>query len=305
MYDRGGANVTQSLVHLHRRFLLMFWVSIFSLIFIIWYGFIYAQPYTDCDRDLVKWMKVQVIFSSIRVVLKIGILSSLASLLERSITTHAGEATTQVIRGWHFNAHRVVFFIESFWFVFGIQHALDEDECRDANPNVYSVVVGFMFAAAAFAFIRSHQSIVSCAVKFQTQRFTIPSNQDNVRQRPPHVSKAAVDRMMKFQWHVLTPQGAMPWVVFEDKEEITCCICLCDFEYEDWVRVLPCSHSFHTRCIDEWLNIHNTCPLRCKYDLETGLAIEEPLIPTPTPQTHTHTHTQYPSLYYLVQQHDH
>eukprot|EP00919_Chromeraceae_sp_WS-2016_P076534 GHVR01180805.1.p1 GENE.GHVR01180805.1~~GHVR01180805.1.p1 ORF type:complete len:237 (+),score=23.22 GHVR01180805.1:30-713(+) len=178
MYDRGGANVTQSLVHLHRRFLLMFWVSIFSLIFIIWYGFIYAQPYTDCDRDLVKWMKVQVIFSSIRVVLKIGILSSLASLLERSITTHAGEATTQVIRGWHFNAHRVVFFIESFWFVFGIQHALDEDECRDANPNVYSVVVGFMFAAAAFAFIRSHQSIVSCAVKFQTQRFTIPSNQD-------------------------------------------------------------------------------------------------------------------------------
>ena len=47
-----------------------------------------------------------------------------------------------------------------------------------------------------------------------------------------------------------------------DKE--TCAICVDEFQQEDMVRILPCSHFFHPDCIDPWLTEHSSmCPL-CK-----------------------------------------
>ncbi|KAI6682517.1 hypothetical protein NL676_036398 [Syzygium grande] len=41
-----------------------------------------------------------------------------------------------------------------------------------------------------------------------------------------------------------------------------CAVCLCEFEPEDKLRLLPkCSHAFHLECIDTWLLSHSTCPL--------------------------------------------
>jgi len=49
----------------------------------------------------------------------------------------------------------------------------------------------------------------------------------------------------------------------EDKN-ITCAICLDDFEVGSQVRHLPCNHEFHQVCIDPWLMKHNRfCPV-CK-----------------------------------------
>ncbi|GAB2267473.1 hypothetical protein Dimus_002456 [Dionaea muscipula] len=46
-----------------------------------------------------------------------------------------------------------------------------------------------------------------------------------------------------------------------------CAICLCEFEPQDKLRLLPkCSHAFHMECIDTWLLSHTTCPL-CRSSL--------------------------------------
>ncbi|PNY02383.1 RING-H2 finger protein ATL13-like [Trifolium pratense] len=46
-----------------------------------------------------------------------------------------------------------------------------------------------------------------------------------------------------------------------------CAVCLCEFELEDKLRLLPkCSHAFHMECIDTWLLSHSTCPL-CRANL--------------------------------------
>ncbi|KAF3592569.1 hypothetical protein DY000_02020612 [Brassica cretica] len=46
-----------------------------------------------------------------------------------------------------------------------------------------------------------------------------------------------------------------------------CPVCLCEFEAEDKLRLLPkCSHAFHVDCIDTWLLSHSTCPL-CRSNL--------------------------------------
>ncbi|PSS36194.1 RING-H2 finger protein [Actinidia chinensis var. chinensis] len=51
------------------------------------------------------------------------------------------------------------------------------------------------------------------------------------------------------------------------KDPFDCAVCLCEFEPEDCLRLLPkCSHAFHMDCIDTWLLSHSTCPL-CRASL--------------------------------------
>ncbi|KAL5066108.1 hypothetical protein RYX36_027845 [Vicia faba] len=51
------------------------------------------------------------------------------------------------------------------------------------------------------------------------------------------------------------------------KNPFDCAVCLCEFELEDKLRLLPkCSHAFHMECIDTWLLSHSTCPL-CRGNL--------------------------------------
>lgn len=51
------------------------------------------------------------------------------------------------------------------------------------------------------------------------------------------------------------------------KDPFDCAVCLCEFEPDDKLRLLPkCSHAFHMECIDTWLLSHSTCPL-CRASL--------------------------------------
>ena len=47
----------------------------------------------------------------------------------------------------------------------------------------------------------------------------------------------------------------------DDQEEPSCPVCFTNFQRGDRLRVLPCKHSFHQACIDEWLNRNASCPL--------------------------------------------
>ncbi|KAL0309214.1 UNVERIFIED_CONTAM: E3 ubiquitin-protein ligase [Sesamum radiatum] len=49
-------------------------------------------------------------------------------------------------------------------------------------------------------------------------------------------------------------------------EDTECCICLCAYDDGAELRELPCSHHFHSACIDKWLLINAICPL-CKFNI--------------------------------------
>ena len=44
-----------------------------------------------------------------------------------------------------------------------------------------------------------------------------------------------------------------------------CTVCIEDFGKGEEVRVLPCDHIYHLKCIDTWLVRNGTCPV-CKFD---------------------------------------
>lgn len=64
-------------------------------------------------------------------------------------------------------------------------------------------------------------------------------------------------------------------------EEPCCPVCICDYEENDNLRVLPCSHVFHADCVDQWLAVNATCPLCRKSIFVPDSDVEDP--PTPPP----------------------
>ncbi|CAM9894927.1 unnamed protein product [Scytosiphon promiscuus] len=43
-------------------------------------------------------------------------------------------------------------------------------------------------------------------------------------------------------------------------EDTKCLVCLCDYGEGEELRKLPCSHAFHTVCVDGWLEQNEECP---------------------------------------------
>jgi hypothetical protein len=51
-----------------------------------------------------------------------------------------------------------------------------------------------------------------------------------------------------------------------------CVICMIEFCVGDRVRYLPCMHTYHTDCIDDWLMRSFTCP-SCMEPVDAALLV--------------------------------
>lgn len=51
--------------------------------------------------------------------------------------------------------------------------------------------------------------------------------------------------LINYRYNVDTHEG----------DQTSCVICMCDFEMRQVLRVLPCSHEFHAKCVDKWLKV--------------------------------------------------
>ncbi len=47
----------------------------------------------------------------------------------------------------------------------------------------------------------------------------------------------------------------------EKEHEEICSICLCDLENTKNIFLSDCRHIYHFKCIKQWLEINNNCPL--------------------------------------------
>lgn len=67
---------------------------------------------------------------------------------------------------------------------------------------------------------------------------------------------------------------------FKDTNDIPddtyhCTICFEQYEEGTPIKFLPCEHHFHCSCVDEWLNLKDTCPL-CKKNINLLYDLVDP-----------------------------
>ncbi|XP_013383249.1 E3 ubiquitin-protein ligase RNF38 isoform X2 [Lingula anatina] len=74
--------------------------------------------------------------------------------------------------------------------------------------------------------------------------------------KPRGLTKADIDQLPSYRFNVDTRT---------DEDQTSCVVCMCDFEQKQQLRVLPCSHEFHIKCVDKWLKSNRTCPI-CRAD---------------------------------------
>lgn len=63
--------------------------------------------------------------------------------------------------------------------------------------------------------------------------------------KPRGLTKPEIEQLVSYKFDTDTHQG----------DQTSCVVCMCDFEARQLLRVLPCSHEFHAKCIDKWLRV--------------------------------------------------
>ncbi|XP_064465876.1 RING finger protein 44-like isoform X2 [Ornithodoros turicata] len=77
--------------------------------------------------------------------------------------------------------------------------------------------------------------------------------------KPRGLPKAEIEQLLSYRFNPET----------HESEQTSCVVCMCDFEARQVLRVLPCAHEFHARCVDKWLKNNRTCPI-CRGDASEG-----------------------------------
>ncbi|XP_035275453.1 E3 ubiquitin-protein ligase RNF38-like [Anguilla anguilla] len=73
--------------------------------------------------------------------------------------------------------------------------------------------------------------------------------------KPRGLTKADIEQLPSYRFNSNNHQS----------EQTLCVVCMCDFESRQLLRVLPCNHEFHAKCVDKWLKANRTCPI-CRAD---------------------------------------
>eukprot|EP00088_Acartia_fossae_P010235 TRINITY_DN15083_c0_g2_i2.p1 TRINITY_DN15083_c0_g2~~TRINITY_DN15083_c0_g2_i2.p1 ORF type:complete len:155 (+),score=19.44 TRINITY_DN15083_c0_g2_i2:266-730(+) len=110
----------------------------------------------------------------------------------------------------------------------------------------------------------------------QPQYVQESSNQAPIYYPSPNVSRPASQLTEEEQVKIAQRIGLiqhLPTGTFDGcKKNRECVICMIEFNIGDAIRYLPCMHTYHTDCIDDWLMRSFTCP-SCMEPVDAALLV--------------------------------
>ncbi|KAL8138194.1 hypothetical protein V2J09_004195 [Rumex salicifolius] len=166
------------------------------------------------------------------------------------------------------------------WFVVGNVWIFGGHSSISEAPNLYRLCIVYLTLSCigyAMPFILC--AMICCCLPCIISILGIPedrnqvqgASEESINALPTH--KFTVRKNVTRSSGETNPEGLEGGILGSGTEEhaisgedAVCCICLASYVDGDELRELPCSHFFHSDCVDRWLRINARCPL-CKCDI--------------------------------------
>lgn len=181
----------------------------------------------------------------------------------------------------HFKMALDCFF--AVWFVVGNVWIFGGHSSSSDAPNLYRLCIVFLtFSCIGYAMPFILCAMICCCLPCIISVLGVREDMNGVRgaseesinSLPTHKFKVRRDQCTNNSESPVVEEGGFIAAGTEKErtisgEDAVCCICLTKYEDDDELRELPCSHFFHTECVDKWLKINASCPL-CKSEIGSG-----------------------------------
>lgn len=155
-----------------------------------------------------------------------------------------------------------VTFLSRVWFILGCVWLFSAESCGLVQPHLYRTGLAVVTIQFFEVFMPCICLFLLVPVAFCCLPFFIRIMQ---RLQGPVPGRGATQAQLQTIPTEQYREGTL------DSTQTTCAVCLMDYEAGDELRVLPCQHRFHARCVDDWLQLNATCP-QCRSAVVPGAA---------------------------------
>jgi len=194
----------------------------------------------ECASPLKGWLLVFLIFTVSYVILKHASTNS-GNNADREYDESRFKYVALVL-------FRFVAWALLFWFFFGLWWITEGGECSSTNPAVFYLSLVLVVANLVLILLSFCIACCICTLNSRRRQHTA-SGPTRTHDAPRALAKEEIMNVRE--------------VVYEEgmygEDNNLCSICLCEFEPEEKLRVLPCRHVFHSSCVDRWLEIDGSC----------------------------------------------
>lgn len=195
----------------------------------------------SCNRPLRYWILVQCLLQLFQSPLRMAFYIKIRKAQQDNVDIIAWFTALTQSLAWRVS--KIVSVGTYAWFILGVVWLLNSTECRSC-PGLYKLSLAVCFTAVA-------RLIVTLIVFYHSFQ---PATIGEAPPKPRGASQDVID--------------SIPLERFSDSmSETSCAVCLSEFERCHMLRRLPCNHSFHSGCVDNWLQHNKVCPL-CVQDVE-------------------------------------
>jgi len=203
----------------------------------------YWTPCGSCNRPLRYWILVQCMLQLLQAPMRLAFFFKVCGRSQQQGNGNLEQWFRQLTdsRTWRFS--KMVSVVNYGWFILGIVWVMNSTPCPRC-PGLYRLSLAVCFTAIA-------RLLVTLVVFYHSFE---PGAEPAPAPKPRGALQSVID--------------SIPLEEFsEHTADVSCAVCLSDFERSDTLRRLPCNHSFHMGCVDKWLKQNKVCPL-CVQDVE-------------------------------------
>mmetsp|Transcript_84530 Transcript_84530/g.154237 ORF Transcript_84530/g.154237 Transcript_84530/m.154237 type:complete len:319 (+) Transcript_84530:143-1099(+) len=240
-----------------------------------------------CERPLRAWILVAGLLHLAQFPLRLRCYSWLSAGKKEAVAQAHEErqtmapmiasAVTDVVQSYTWRSSQAVSCLSLGWLVIGIVWVSNCSPTLQCTEAYYATL-----AVLATAIVRLCFSVMSFRVTFSCEIDREPSEGTaslTVVEQMPESAAPSVDLDA-------LPLLRCPSGQTTRASGTSCAICLGAFRRRQELRLLPCKHFFHKKCIDQWLTQRCVCPLCRSDDLAwatTGASARKPPPPPRLP----------------------